>query len=119
MNKKKQPTVTDVLKRMKTLLTKKGWVQGYFAKTRTGKICEAHSRAAVGYCLVGARLKASEDLGASYDDQGADVDYLLRKCFPRRQSITSFNDAKGRKKSEVLAVVDCAIKKSLATKESE
>ena len=105
---KKKSTAIDVLKRMRTLL-RKGWTQHWFAKNAKGSFRWEGDADVVSFCLVGAMNRACRDLGAT--KQG--VALLLRKSLPtRKHGLTEFNDAKGRKKSEVIAVVIRAIEKA-------
>lgn len=106
---KKEPTVIDVLKRMRTLL-RKGWTQKTSARGRTGRPVKSESPRAVSFCLIGAESRAGHDLGF---EQFNLTSFLLRSCTPDGDRV-GFNDTDGRKKSEVLAVVDCAIKKAQA-----
>lgn len=104
---KKQPTVVDVLKRMKALL-RKGWTQKAEARTANGKEVPPESSTAVRFCLIGARERVLRT--CKFDHIGMyEVRRLLEQC-TNGMGVEAYNDAKNRKKSEVLAVVDCAIK---------
>lgn len=106
---KKEPTVIAVLKRIKSILTRRGWVQGYYAKNKRGDIVEFYSRAAVGYCLTGARFLAEKELKRAGT---ADAKRLIESCVPESFTVEMFNDADSTKKKDVIAVVNCAIKKA-------
>lgn len=109
MPKEKKPTVVDVLKRMKALL-RKGWTQEAAARNELGKAVPSRDATAVRFCLIGAEVRASHELAASFSVNSR-VETLVRMC--TNGSVAGFNDAKGRKKSEIIAVVDCAIKKAV------
>lgn len=104
----REPTVVDVLKRIKSILTRRGWVQGYYAKTKRGKIVGFNSKAAVGYCLTGARLLAGKELRRDT----ADAKRLIESCVPKPFTVEMFNDADSTTKKDVVEVVNCAIKKA-------
>lgn len=106
---KKKPTVIDVLKRMKSILTRRGWVQGYYAKNSRGKIVEFDSTAAVGYCLTGARFLAEKELR---QDSTVGAKRLIESCVPKPFSVEEFNDAEATTKKDVVAVINCAIQKA-------
>lgn len=106
---KKNPTARDVLVRMRTLL-RKGWTQGGYARARNGHHVDYESTAAVRFCLLGASRRATSDLRA---DCGYQATALIRRCLPAESTgIVGFNDAKTTKKTDVLKVVNCAIKKA-------
>lgn len=114
----KRVAAVDVLRRMRTIL-RKGWVQGYYAKDPRGDMAFTDEKNAVAFCLVGAQMRAVDDLHA--DDLRRTTARLIQSCLPRgckrrladgRDPQVAFNDAKGRKKSEILKVVDCAIAKA-------
>jgi hypothetical protein len=107
--KKKEPTVLDVLKTMRRLLNK-GWTQFTLARGKQGRKVAVGSRAAISFCLLGAERRALSTLGLSYSD-GASAEQLLRDCGVKGD-ITVYNDKFNRTKEEILAVVDCAIKKA-------
>lgn len=109
---KKLATVADVLVRMRELL-RRGWTQGHFATSAGGRDVDALSVSAARFCLNGAWNRATHDLTASLKVAGT-VQSLVWGCVPNFQRPTTFNDAKGRKKSEVIAVVSCAIEKARA-----
>jgi hypothetical protein len=106
----KQVTPVDVLRRMKALL-RKGWTQGWYARTAQGNYCRTDSKNAATFCLVGAHDRARRDLSGPVS-----LHYLM-KCVGGDNSnivgfdnIVDFNDNSKRTKKEILQVVDCAIK---------
>lgn len=109
----KEITVVEVLKRMRTLL-RKGWTQGTYARTVDNYCCASWSKDGVQFCLVGAQRRAANDLKAF--GQTNRTLSLIAKCADLKSddegAITKYNDVEGRKKSEVIAVVTCAIKKA-------
>lgn len=109
--KEKTITSADVLKRMRAIL-QKGWTKGYYARGKSGRIVEPDSKAAVRYCLTGARLRATIDLKCEHVIENR-VRRLIIECLPQRNvNVEAFNDALGTKKSDVMAVVNCAIQKA-------
>lgn len=108
---KKQPTVVDVLKRMKALL-RKGWTQRTFARAANGRKMPWESPKAVRFCLLGAENRAACEIvphKRQRDRVKGSIYSLLAKC-SGNLSISNYNDHPQRKKEEVIAVVDCAIK---------
>src|SRR5690242_5528467 len=95
---------------MKKILTRaanilaKGWTQGYYAKSESGHCIESNDSRAVRFCAVGALQRASLELGVGQDAVD-DIAKELRN-FGRVNNgvggLVSWNDAKGRKKSEVI-----------------
>lgn len=107
----KHKTVKSFLKCAKTILVKKGWCQGEYAQNRHGDSRDVTDRSAAKFCMVGALKRCDGDgLSPMY--------FAARKVLtaqvPSGGSITGFNDAHGRKKAEVLAIFDDAIKASIA-----
>lgn len=113
MKSKKQIDALDVLKRIKSILIKRGWVQGYYAKSKSGRSVEVSSKAAAGYCLTGARFLAETELLPNAESSRAARE-LIAECIPAafNHSPESFNDADATKKKDVIAVVNCAIQKA-------
>lgn len=112
---KKVPTVIDVLKRMRTIL-RKGWTQDEFAINAKGQSVISSSPNAVKFCLLGAKTRVLDELDPVKPwilDESVN-DLLLQCIRPCFRYIPDFNDAPGRKKSEILKVVSCAIEKAQA-----
>lgn len=107
----KEVSVIDVLKRTKSVLVRRGWVKGYYAKLRNGHITEIDNPKAVGYCLTGARRVAERELLAPNDVCRATI-RAIEKCVPAPSTPEHFNDLPTTKKTDVIAVIDCAIKKA-------
>lgn len=95
-----------VLRYMKKLIAK-GWTRKTFARTVNGaKVAPTDHRAAR-FCLLGARDCAEAALGI-WDDEAMTP---ISECIGDVH-IARYNDAPGRKKSDILKVIDCAIKKA-------
>lgn len=111
---KKDITAVQFLRRMKAIL-RKGWVQDDYAVSARGKSVDVGSARAVKFCLLGAEDRAYHELRRHCcgPETVEKAHRTIQKCLPPKTiGIVQFNDAKGRKKSEVLAVIDCAIKKA-------
>lgn len=110
--KKKDVTVVDVLKRMRTLL-RKGWSQGNYAHTASGYRCAVWSPGAASFCLIGAHRRAVIELQTAFGNAQQSLK-LIANCakVDGEFGIYGYNDAKGRKKSEIIKVVSCAIEKA-------
>ena len=81
---------------------KKGWTQGWFAKTASGRDCGAESSDASCWCLSGALQRAFQDESSSEaEDRAASS---LRWTI-RRKSIADWNDAKRRTQTQVVGAV--------------
>lgn len=114
MKNKRQPTALDVLKRVKSILTRRGWVQGYYATNKRGDSVVIESEAAVAYCLSGARFRAEMELQVGRSESQK-ARTLIEKCVPERRSPEAFNDSITTKKKDVIVVVNCAIQKAQRT----
>jgi len=94
-----------------------GWTQGVLARGNTGRQVQSNSRVAVSFCLYGAESRAATELEADGNVKSK-AELAIQRCIRKRTrkrgyvSISGFNDQPTRKKSEILAVVDCAIKKA-------
>lgn len=107
---KKHKTVREFLKCAKTILVRKGWCQGKYAVTKSGAPTKTTSRDAAKFCMVGALRRCDgEQLSSMY----IDARRLLTDAIPS-SGIATFNDTAGRKKKEVLAMFDKAIKMAAA-----
>lgn len=113
--RKKKLTALDVLKRMRWLLTNKGWTQKSYAKTANGRTIGAEQPNAARFCLYGAALRAQQDIKCAGSVR-MDAEQLVRLCVPEGFDVISFNDSPRRQKSEILQVVFCAITKASASK---
>lgn len=109
---KKDPTVVDLLKRTRALL-RKGWTQGTYARSKGGRKVSHDSKSAVSFDLYGAVNRAAAEIAGNLFSP---VVRLLKRCLPAWETIDTFNDAPGRKKSEVIAVVSRAIEKAEAAR---
>ncbi len=79
----------------------KGWTQGASARNKNDHVCQTESRAARSWCLAGSLMPGSN---------------TNSECIKRLRRLTRYtilnvwNDAKHRTQSEVLALLDRAIK---------
>lgn len=110
MKEKKEPTVADVLRRMKALLLK-GWTQKTSARGRSGRPVYSLGPFAVSFCLLGAEVRAVNEVARGRNDLSDRVERLIAECIGG--GIALFNDSPATTKKDVLDVVDCAIKKSV------
>ena len=101
---KKETTDRDVLRYMRRVL-RKGWTQKARARDADGRSVNDHSRRAVSFSLHGAFLRAMIALKWSYRTELMAI--LRKECGDGH--LKWFNDAPGRTKKEVIAVVDRAI----------
>lgn len=116
--------IRDILKQMRTRMDA-GWCQEAGARNKQGFECPATSRAAVKWCMVGARERALIDVKVPPEKRGAfqdTIDTLLANVidpqFQEREDsanesadlVIDFNDGESRKKKDVLRVVDATIK---------
>lgn len=93
---------SDILREAKRLI-KKGWTRGAWA--RIGKdATHSSDPAATCFCASGALFRVSAG-----DLRRVASDYLRRGARLRTSEIPKWNDAPGRKKSQVLAAFDKAI----------
>lgn len=104
----------DYLDRVRWVVDR-GWIQGRFAISRRDQPVAAWSEAAVAWCLSGAMHRvAHQSPDVSPADRGIAAWALLRSMStPEKRyctSITTWNDAPNRTKSEVLAAIDSAVK---------
>lgn len=100
----KTKTAKDIL--IKALgYIRKGWTQGYYAKSKSKKLVDANSRAAACWCMIGALDKAAQD---GYETKQEAINFLLKAT--KADFLVDFNDKPGRKKSEVIAAFKKAIK---------
>ena len=107
-------TLRDNLKAVRALIAK-GWTQDWYARDRDGESVAPHDSAATCYCLTGAVFAIQK--GSSLDtngrrDEREDLHAALRATLRDNNSsnsLTDFNDAKGRTRAEVLALIDRAI----------
>lgn len=100
------PTVVDVLHRMKRLL-RKGWTQGARARNKSRRKVDVYSKSAASFCLDGAASRASVDLGGYQRLANRARKVLWKACGNR--SVICFNDEPDRTKRQILAVVERAV----------
>lgn len=107
--------VVKILNRTKDIV-QKGWTQNNFARNKYGHAVDHKSENASKFCLTGAFEQASND--ESYIDKRQARDCLERAIANRTghtdteddyTPMITFNDKKGRKKCEVVGIVEYAI----------
>lgn len=97
-------TTLQVLRKARALI-KKGWTQGAFARRKNGHTTEDDSAAAVKFCVRGAINRV-----ARFGEWQVASKCLQDALDDPWRSLVEFNDAKGRKRAEVVALFDRAIK---------
>jgi hypothetical protein len=87
--------IADTLDRAADLIEPEGaWTQGWFARDERGRGVLEDAAEAVCFCIFGALMRVSQDDA----DDALDI---LRSVIP--EGISYWNDAPGRKQSEVVA----------------
>lgn len=94
-------TTVQVLTKARALI-KHGWCREYVAVTRAGDCVIPPSRGAVKFCPIGAIMQAG---GAAF---GVERQFFRRAI--GGETIAEWNDAQSRRKRDVLAAFDRAIK---------
>ena len=101
----------EVLQQARALLARpKGWTRKSNARDAKGKAVNLDAPDAVSFCMTGAMRHVTPDFGSSleYRDAFAAIQDTLvpteRDPYP-----VAWNDARGRKKTEVLAVMKATI----------
>lgn len=87
------------------LLSKQwAWAQGCYARNRLGVCCSAENEHAVCFCVIGALHRVYGPPSSNPFNRKADK--VLRRVRKLGfDSIPDWNDAEGRKKSEVVALL--------------
>jgi hypothetical protein len=91
-------TTVQVLRKARRLI-KRGWCKGIMRRYRYGKV--------VGHCALGAIVDA---IGSPYGPKHNDAVGRFENVIRTNSSITTWNDSPFRRKAEVLAAFDRAIK---------
>jgi len=99
--------VRQVLIRTRELI-EQGWCRNAWAKDKNGKVVDRMSNKACKFCLGGAFLRARDELNAPFEL--IDLEKRVLKIWAR--GTLSFNDAYGRLKQEVIALLDRLINES-------
>lgn len=104
---------TLILKRTKEYL-KKGWCQHSLAMTKDDKAVTVHDPEAIKWCLIGAIFRASDDIRNEFPET---------RCHDRapmsiiasliKEPVPTWNDAPGRRKEDVLKLIETAISASI------
>jgi hypothetical protein len=95
-------TVADDLRAARALV-EKGWTQGAYARTKTGKECPDRSLHAKCWCASGAIWRVCAHDGIGFSEAHKQLSAAINKPIPY------WNDAPGRTQAEVLAAFDRAI----------
>jgi len=98
MNKAEALKILDEAQR---ILVEKGWTQGYFAKNAAGENVRLDSEEAKSFCVLGAAFLAAGCRNESF------IRAALIAAAPAGEP-AEYNDAPGRTKEEVLALIDKA-----------
>jgi hypothetical protein len=100
--------IADVLIDARALLARPGgWCQGVYAKDKDGMMTHSFSLSAQSLCLDAAIHRSSGETGL-YQKSTDFVENLIG----RGATCVAFNDASGRRKHDVLALLDRAIAKA-------
>lgn len=101
-----------ILEVTKFLLLEKGWTQGAYAKNSQGVVCFVNDPEAACFCLVGALSVASR--GSAYG-QVERLNRALRWSLAQMNTgsrfVSDYNDARGRTREEVIALIDKTIER--------
>ena len=99
---------SDVLKVLRLARARivKGWTQNSEAKNSRGEDVRPGDKTAVKWCALGAMM----DLGFSQRIRAKAIIHLGLACQDQASGIMNFNDDVAKKKSQVLAVFDKAIR---------
>lgn len=103
---KKHETAAEFLRCAKRLV-RKGWAQGRYAQSKSGRQVDVMSRSATKFCMIGAMLRCDGDAFMP-SPLYMQARRTMAKVVPH-SDVARYNDAAGRKKSEVLAMYDTAI----------
>jgi hypothetical protein len=112
---KRKFTTVEILTKARDLLSKEGaWGQGYFAKTKKGKLVESRSKRAATFCMLGAIQR--------FDNEGqfrlwSPEWYMAKKYVASAirtsiDNIASWNDKPKRTQEQVINAFDKAIAKA-------
>lgn len=98
----------------------KAWTKDFYAYDKDHKTCSATSTKATCFCLIGGVQRVTRDLDplrADYSDQQRALRFINQAIDPGRNpdavSTAVWNDAPGRKLSEVRAVLRKALRLAL------
>lgn len=110
-------TTTDYMARMRAvsvlhtaikIITKQGWTRRAFARDSFGITCSVSSPYAQSFCVTGALDKACLDRSEDDDSIHNKALYALNLSTRCRDAMI-YNDARGRKRYQVVALVKRAI----------
>ncbi len=114
MKQAKPVTVVELLKNARKLLAKSGWTQNVSARDSENCAVSCIKDRAVSFCALGAVWRSASSSTELNDSRLLKAQYLL-STVTESSDITVWNDVEGRRKKDVLAAYDKAIK--LAEKE--
>lgn len=106
-----EPTAVHILSYALALLAQKGWTQGTGARNAKGVTLHCISPEATTFCSIGALDRARFDLRAPME-ANAKAESILESCIPGKFRITTWNDIRGRTKTQVLAKFQEALQKA-------
>jgi hypothetical protein len=115
MPKKKKFTTVEILTKARDLLSKEGaWCQGYFAKTKKGKLIESRSKRAASFCMLGAiqRFDNQCQFGLWNPEWYQAKKYVASAIRTSIDNIASWNDKPKRTQEQVIKAFDKAISKA-------
>lgn len=105
-------TQVEALKKARELIARPyGWTKGRFKRT--------YPKRGTQYCLLGAvrQISGYKRTDEPHKPTMQNLEIRLEQCIYKNYGIhgvATFNDAQGRKKKDVLKVLDCAIKSAEA-----
>ena len=88
----------ETLTKAAALLINKGWTQGEFARTQTGRACTSFSKRACAYCAVGAISRAA---GFGNYETRERARTVLDSMFTERDTLAELNDEVAESGGEV------------------
>jgi len=101
-----------VLARAKNLLANRGWTQGVFARDKNGREVSAGDSKATRFCINGAIDRACRGIknGSARAAAWSKAADAVQRAVPKPFGAVGYNDATGRKRKEMIALLDEAIK---------
>ena len=103
-------TLLEALESVKeTLRTPDAWTREEYAIDGAGCVVEADDPTATSFCLMGAVLRAENELGHPFAEMTKAIQSAINDLFTEYSSIATFNDAGEIEHSDVIRVLDQAI----------
>lgn len=97
-----------ILDKMKAVL-EKGWTQNWYARDAHGQRIDAlnPNKVAVAWCIKGAMYVALNERFGSYSGNFAQLELMFEEAIGTgRWSAANYNDAQGRTKEDMLALIE-------------